>query len=179
MLKIFKFTTCSLITFFYLSQAECCNYRLLDMNADSFNERLWSRTPISKELISEHLNFLDYENDQLIDQYAQNEKFKSLYTQYENKILSDEFKKFSNNCREIYEEYESLDPLVQAATHMMLERVAQKADKYLPLRNLTTTQKGIIAPKSEESMCLKVKTQNNPTKGTSLPNIPPAYFYVY
>lgn len=130
MLKKFDIIILSMIITICSNKAESCNYKLLDMNADSFNERIWNKVHSSSKVLLERFNFLDYENQDIIEKYTQNSKFNDLYSKYSSEIKNKDFEVFSETCRNLYYEYENIDPLVQASAYMMYERVSHKVKQY-------------------------------------------------
>lgn len=132
MLRVTKWMMGAIICFPYINQGFCYNPKLLDSLADSFNERICVRAPISTKLIQENLNFLQDEDIDYIEKYTTKNVFESY-----KKLLKDKdspFNSFYQSCREIYENHAEIDPLTQASVQMILERVSQKYEDHLNFR---------------------------------------------
>ena len=95
------------------------NRKLLDMNAETFSNRLWSGERISGEDIQEDLKFL-HNHEDVKDKVG---SFKELY---EKKIIlmpDAGFISFANACKEIYEKNDSKTGV---AVIMFFEEVSKK-----------------------------------------------------
>lgn len=133
MLRVTKWIIGAIICFPYVDQGVCYNPKLLDSLADSFNERICVKAPISTKLIQENLNFLQDEDTDYIEKYTTKNVFESY-----KKMLKDKgspFSSFYQSCREIYDNHAEIDPLTQASVQMILERVSQKYEDHLNLRS--------------------------------------------
>lgn len=131
MIKIVKWTAGAVIFFSHLNQVSCYNPQLLDSIADSFNERLYVKAPISIKQIQENLSFLEDEDTLHISECAQKNIFESYKSKIENR--DNEFSTFYYNCKKIYDSNDIIDPVAQAAVQMMFERVFQKHEQHLNL----------------------------------------------
>ncbi|MBP6950936.1 MAG: hypothetical protein KBD36_00095 [Alphaproteobacteria bacterium] len=131
MSKIVKWTTGVIIFFSYLDQAFCYNPQLLDSVADSFNERICVKAPISIKLIQENLDFLEEEDTGYVTMYSGKNVFESYNEKTQNK--GGEFSSFYNNCQKIYDANDMIDPVTQAAVQMIFERVFEKHEQHLNL----------------------------------------------
>ncbi|MBY0272712.1 MAG: hypothetical protein K2X02_04780 [Alphaproteobacteria bacterium] len=130
-MKIVKRTAGAIIFFSHLNQVSCYNSQLLDSIADSFNERICVKAPISIKQIQENLSFLEDEDTLYISEYAK----KNVFESYKLKIESrgNEFSTFYYNCKKIYDSNDIIDPVTQAAVQIMFERVFQKHEQHLNL----------------------------------------------
>ena len=101
MSKIVKWTIGVVIFFSYLDQAFCYNPQLLDSVADSFNERICVKAPISIKLIQENLGFLEEEDTSYVIMYSG----KNVFESYNKKTKSkgEEFSSFYNNFLETFQ----------------------------------------------------------------------------
>jgi hypothetical protein len=124
MRKIISIAT--IVPFFHLSSAFCYNHTLLEFNADSFNECIWSNTSVPTKRIQESLDFLDPETD---DKYSKEYSGKNIFNEYEEKInqaSNSALKTFFANCKELFNFYEDIDSFTQVAVQILFERVFQK-----------------------------------------------------
>jgi len=110
--------------------ANSINYQLLEHDADTFNNVIWSKLHVTPKLIYERLTFLEDEDEELIEKYTQEGLFEKLYQEKCQKIDNEKFREFSNQCKFIYEDYNIIDPLIQAAVHMLYECTAQKVENF-------------------------------------------------
>lgn len=124
MRKIIRIAT--IPSFFHLSPAFCYNPTLLEFNADSINECIWSKISIPAQKIQENLGFLDPETD---DNYVQQYNKKNIFNEYEgtiNRASNSVLKNFFDNCKEVYNFYEDRDTFARTAVQILFERVFQK-----------------------------------------------------
>lgn len=151
MLKAIKWNIGMVVSLLYLDPAFCYNPQLLDSHADSFNEYIWTKNPISIKQIQDNLDFLDDETD---ESYIRQYTSKSVFSQYESKVDSasnEGIKNFFHNCKKIYEANEEIDPATQASVQMIFERVFQKYEKHSDLLASTSHLLPIIAQADDES----------------------------
>jgi hypothetical protein len=130
-MKIIKWTAGAVIFFSHLSKVSSYNPQLLDSIADSFNERIYVKAPISIKQIQENLSFLEDEDTIYISEYAKKNVFESYNLKIENR--DNEFSTFYYNCKKIYDSNDIIDPVTQAAVQMIFERVFQKHEQLLNL----------------------------------------------
>ena len=174
MSKIIKLTTGALIFFSHLDQAFCYNPQFLDSLADSFNDRIYVKAPISIEQIQDNLGFLEEDDEEYVTEYSQKNVFDSDNEKIKNK--SEAFYSFYNNCQKIYETYDMIDPVVQAAVQMMFERVSQKYEQHLNFlastNHLLPTRKALAKDSSKDTHAVGEKSNDN---SQSLPEISTRY----
>ena len=138
MLKAIKWNVGIIISLLHLDPAFCYNPQLLESHADTFNDRIWTKSFISIKQIQENLDFLEDEKD---ESYIQQYTSKNVFSQYESKVdnaSNEGIKNFFHNCKKIYEANEELDPTTQASVQMIFERVFQKYEQHSAL--LTSTR---------------------------------------
>jgi len=125
-----KFVKKTLSLFFCLYSAQSVNYQLLEINADTFNNSIWSKFSISLHDINRRLTFLEDEDEKLIEKYTQEDVFEKLYQEKYQKINNEKFREFSNQCKEIYDFNKNFYFVEQAAVHMLYERTAEKVESF-------------------------------------------------
>lgn len=154
-----------MITVFYSSLAFGINLKQLDLNADSFNERIWSEVDSPISLIQERLGFLDDGDN--IKEYTHCEgdfKTEKIDTDFP-KILSKEnlshYKAFAGNCLEIYHNHAETDKATQVAVSMLFKRVTKKfleQQKFLEQHYLLAAS---IKEKSKECLSFKEEKEED------------------
>lgn len=146
-MKIVKWTADILIFFSHLNEVFCYNPQLLDSLADSFNECIHVKAPISIKQIQDNLSFLEDEETIYITRYAE----KNVFDSYKSKIErgNNEFSTFYYNCKKFYDSNDIIDPIAQAAVQMMFERVFQKHEQHL---NLLSSMSYLLIP-DDKSKC--------------------------
>lgn len=145
MMKIVKWTAGIIIFFSHLDQVSSYNPQLLDSMADSFNERIYVKAPISIKQIQDNLSFLEDEDTVYITQYAEKNVFESYKSKIENR--DNEFTTFYYNCKKIYDSNDIIDPVTQVAVQMMFERVFQKHEQHL---NLLSSMSHLLLTKTPD-----------------------------
>jgi len=123
------------------TQALACNYKLLELEADSFHTKIWSGVLITESLVKENLAFLRDEKD-ISQTPAHPEGFYALYQDITDKIKDKRFQQFADICKNIYE---SNNNLTKASVYMLLQKVGDKS-----LKELNTLKK-LAAFKRQDS----------------------------
>lgn len=102
------------------------NLKLLDFNADTFNERIWSGVDNPISLIQEKLYFLDKQDDAINIDCSEKDFEVEIKIKEQNNPYNSAFVAFSDNCRKIYCNHEDIDRETQVAVSMLFKRVSKK-----------------------------------------------------
>jgi hypothetical protein len=78
----------------------------------------------------------------------------NVYKEYTERIDSKEFTELANICKKIYEEFEDLEPLYQAASGIILEKAAKELKAHLD------SCSEMLKPQDSKANILKVKHKN-------------------
>ena len=174
MSRIIKLATGAIIFFSHLDQAFCYNPQFLDSLADSFNDRIYIKAPISIMQIQDNLDFLEEEDEEYVAKYSKKNVFDSDNETIKNK--DEAFYSFYNNCKKIYETYDMIDPVTQAAVQMVFERVSQKYEQHLKflasMNPLLPTRKALAKDSPKDTHAVGEKSNDN---SQSLPDVPTKY----
>ncbi|EKE10425.1 MAG: hypothetical protein ACD_16C00036G0015 [uncultured bacterium] len=106
------------------------NYKLLELEADTYHHRIWSGTPSDEEMIKKSLIFMSKE-DTIDTKYTQAESFLKFYKESNDAIGNAYFHSFSLTCKQIFDDSDNLH---KAAVYMLLESVREKSAKIIKLR---------------------------------------------
>lgn len=104
------------------------NHKRLEFEADTYEQRIWSRVPSDEKMIKGSLSFIGDE-DKVDQKYTQAASFFKFYKEVNNEINDERFLNFSEACKKIFEESEN--DRNKAAVYMLLEKVREKSLKYL------------------------------------------------
>ncbi len=107
------------------NSAYSSNMKLLDMEAETYKNKLWSKILISEEDIKNSLFFI-YDPKAVDKKYSIKSEFDQLYQREINDVKEENFLKFANICNEIYEQN---DTNIKKSVHMLFERVSKKYNK--------------------------------------------------
>lgn len=118
----------------------CINNKLLAEEAENLNYRIWGAQVISEEEIGKNLNFLFEEDNPIIKEYENKQVSFHLSKSYNNSIIPIEnFKKFSESCKSIYDLFFEVDKLLCTSVKILFEKVEkefiQQAEDKLNLIN--------------------------------------------
>ena len=105
------------------------NYKRLELEADIYQHRIWSRTPSNEEMVRESLSFVSKE-DSFDPRYIQSDSFLKFYKEANDEIKHEGFLSFSDTCKKIFD---TSDDLHKAAVYILLEKIREKTVHNLKL----------------------------------------------
>lgn len=103
------------------------NYKRLELEADTYQHRIWSRVPSDETMVRRSLSFVTKE-DTIDPKYTRSESFLDFCREANDEIKDEGFLGFSNTCKNIFE---SSDDLHRAAVYMLLEKIREKSLHHL------------------------------------------------
>lgn len=103
------------------------NYKRLELEADTYQHRIWSRVPSDETMVRGSLSFLNKE-DPIDPRYTQTKSFLKFYKEANDEIKDQDFLGFTVTCKKIFEESDNLH---KAAVYMLLEKIKEKSLNHL------------------------------------------------
>ena len=116
-----------IMTLHLTTSAYGINHKRLELEADTYQHRIWSRTPSDETMVRGSLSFLSKE-DSIDPRYTQTESFLKFYKEANDEINDERFLVFSDTCKKIFEESDNLH---KAAIYMLLEKIREKSLHHL------------------------------------------------
>lgn len=123
-----------------LTQAQECNYELLDMRADSIFQGIVHQVPLSKNVVEEYLDFLesDGKENRQLQKYSTKEFFSKLLHNSQELLVNknllknkEAFQTFVNYCSEIFSPSPEVPNYIdQISVSMLLKEVNNKIKNY-------------------------------------------------
>lgn len=105
------------------------NYKRLQLEADTYQNRIWARIPSEEQMIKRSLSFLT-EKEEFNLKYTQAESFLQFYQETTEEIKNEYFMQFATVCKKIYEEGNFKD---KVSIYMLFEEVKKMSIKHLAL----------------------------------------------
>lgn len=103
------------------------NHKRLELEADTYQHRIWSRVPSDETMVRGSLSFVSKE-DSFDPRYTQSESFLKFYKEANDEIKDEGFLGFSDTCKKIFE---TSDDLHKAAVYILLEKIREKSLHHL------------------------------------------------
>lgn len=125
------------------------NNQLLDINVATCVGKIRNSSTVVPEDIESHLEFLYYTDKRKTEKYASELNFTRQYDYLNDQLSLKSFQEFTANCKKIYGEYDGIEPVVQAAVHILMKKVGQRLIDEKSLTDFTSLDK-IIALKPED-----------------------------
>ena len=122
-----KFLGTMIVALQLTTSAYGINHKRLELEADIYQHRIWSKTPSDEEMVRKSLSFMSKE-DSFDSRYTQSESFLKFYKKVNGEIKHEGFLSFSDTCKKIFE---TSDDLHKAAVYMLLERVTERTSDNL------------------------------------------------
>lgn len=107
------------------------NHKRLELEADTYQHRIWSRVPSDETMVRGSLSFVSKE-DSFDPRYTQAESFLKFYKEANDEIKDEGFLGFSDTCKKIFE---TSDDLHKAAVYILLEKIREKSLHHLNYSN--------------------------------------------
>ena len=102
------------------------NYKRLQLEADTYQHRIWARVPSEEQMIKRSLSFLT-EKEEFDPKYTQAESFLQFYQETTEEIKDEYFMQFATACKKIYEEGKFKN---KVSIYMLFEEVKKMSLKH-------------------------------------------------
>lgn len=102
-----------------------CDFKALNSESESINNRIWSNKPISEELLKESISSFTVNNPQ--NHLIEINDFDTLYTTTVEGVKDKGFLNFAENCRNLYEKEDRLN---RVSIYLLFKEVSRK---FMPL----------------------------------------------
>ncbi len=97
------------------------NYKMLEQEAGSFQQKIFSGKPIDESRLNKGLLFLNRE-DTIVEEYTHLESFVKKVDEANKELNDRRFLDFSKLCKKIFKE--TSNPLRKASIYMLFEKIA-------------------------------------------------------
>ncbi|MBY0500633.1 MAG: hypothetical protein K2P93_01355 [Alphaproteobacteria bacterium] len=124
-----KFLGITIMAYLLVTSAYGVNYKRLQLEADTYQHRIWARVPSEEQMIKRSLSFLT-EKEEFDPKYTQTESFLQFYQETTEEIKNEYFMQFATVCKKIYEEGKFK---YKVSIYMLFEEVRKMSLKHLAL----------------------------------------------